>query len=154
MRLLGHKISVYSNNLERILQNSMPLDFEWWYNFAQNLSIDLKTIFSLNQINVLVSVLPKTPSLLTTIIPPEKKRFSSPPIKILFWWKQVIHERKIVWDERSLFVLPKEWLAEAEKSSRQGGCQRERACESRIAFLKNHFRRLQTLSSSKTRPCI
>ena len=38
--LQGHKISVYSNNLERILQNSMPLDFKWWYNFAQSLSID------------------------------------------------------------------------------------------------------------------
>ena len=77
-----------------------------------------------------------TPNKLHHYSSPWEKRFCS-PVKILFWWKQVVHERKIVW-HRTEFIccLPKE----AEKSSsrrRGGGAAKEQSC---FPFLKTAAR--------------
>lgn len=54
-------------------RRTAPLDFKRWYNFAQNLRIDKNHFFSLNQINVLVSVLPNPKQAAPLFLPLRKE---------------------------------------------------------------------------------
>ena len=147
----GHKISSCQNNLDFAECTVCPSDLIWWwYNVAQNLSIG-KTISSAwtkSMFSYLSPNQPEPPPLFLL----RKERFSS-SIKILFWWKQLVHDRKKVRVRR----LP----------GQLGAKEREPESESEIAsFLKKkhfHFSEKEKtlslsptpeLSSSKTRPCI
>ena len=147
----GHKISSCQNNLDFAECTMCPSDLIWWwYNVAQNLSIG-KTISSAwtkSMFSYLSPNQPEPPPLFLL----RKERFSS-SIKILFWWKQLVHDRKKVRVRR----LP----------GQLGAKEREPESESEIAsFLKKkhfHFSEKEKtlslsptpeLSSSKTRPCI
>ena len=142
---------ILPNNLDFADCTICPSDLIWWwYNVAQNLSIG-KTISSAwtkSMFSYLSPNQPEPPPLFLL----RKERFSS-SIKILFWWKQLVHDRKKVRVRR----LP----------GQLGAKEREPESESEIAsFLKKkhfHFSEKEKtlslsptpeLSSSKTRPCI